>query len=92
MASLKNIKPISYIKANAAKVLDHVCETDAPYIVTQNGEARGVLLDVDTYQKMQDAFALLKIIQLSEREIQIGRAKPARQVFQELRKGLNAKK
>ena len=25
MATIKNIKPISYIKANAAKVLDHVC-------------------------------------------------------------------
>lgn len=92
MASLKNIKPISYIKANAAKVLDSVNESRTPYIVTQNGEARGVILDVDSYQKMQDAFALLRLMQISERDVQAGRAKPAKQVFQELRKGLNAKK
>jgi prevent-host-death family protein len=92
MASLKNIKPISYIKANAAKVLDHVNESHAPYIVTQNGEARGVILDVDSYQKMQDAFALLRLLQISEKDVQAGRTKPAKQVFQELRKELNAKK
>lgn len=92
MASLKNIKPISYIKANAAKVLDSVNESHTPYIVTQNGVARGVILDVDSYQKMQDAFALLRLMQISERDVQAGRAKPAKQVFQELRKGLNAKK
>lgn len=40
MTPIKNIKPISYIKANAAKVLDHVCETRAPYVVTQNGDSR----------------------------------------------------
>ena len=49
MASLKNIKPISYIKANAAKVLDSVNESHTPYLVTQNGEALGVILDVDSY-------------------------------------------
>ena len=92
MASLKNIKPISYIKANAAKVLDSVNESRTPYIVTQNGEARGVILDVDSYQKMQDAFALLRLMQISERDVQAGRTKSAKQVFQELRKGLNAKK
>lgn len=92
MAFLKNIKPISYIKANAAKVLDSVNESHTPYIVTQNGEARGVILDVDSYQKMQDAFALLRLMQISERDVQAGRTKPAKQVFQELRKGLNAKK
>lgn len=92
MASLKNIKPISYIKANAAKVLDHVNESRTPYIVTQNGEARGVILDVDSYQKMQDAFAILRLLQISEKDVQAGRVKPAKQVFQELRKEFNAKK
>ena len=62
MQKLENIKPISYIKANAAKVLDHVNETRAPYIVTQNGEARGVIVDVETFQTMQDALKLFKHI------------------------------
>ena len=46
----------------------------------------------DIPQKMQDAFALLKILQVSEKDVQAGRARPAKQVFQKLRKELNAKK
>ena len=47
---------------------------------------------IDSYQKMQDAFALLRLLQISEKDVRAGRVKPAKQVFQELRKGLNAKK
>ena len=46
----------------------------------------------DPKQKKQDAFALLRLLQMSEEDVQAGRVKPARQVFQEIRKDLNAKK
>jgi hypothetical protein len=42
--------------------------------------------NVDSYQKMQDAFALLRILQMSEKDVQAGRTKPAKQFFQELRR------
>ena len=41
--------------------------------------------NVDSFQKMQDAFALLRILQKSEKDVQAGRAKPVKQVFLDLR-------
>ena len=40
------IKPISYVKAHAAELLDRITEEREPIIITQNGEARAVLVDV----------------------------------------------
>jgi hypothetical protein len=34
-----NIKPISYLKANAAEVLQNLSENREPFMITQNGEA-----------------------------------------------------
>lgn len=34
------IKPISYVKANAAEILVELAETCQPLIITQNGEAK----------------------------------------------------
>ncbi|MCR5437473.1 MAG: type II toxin-antitoxin system Phd/YefM family antitoxin [Treponema sp.] len=80
------IKPISYIKTNAADMMNFVNEKKAPMIITQNGESRAVLIDVQSYQEMKDAFNLLKIIQLSQNDIKAGRAEPAEKVFEDLRK------
>ena len=81
-----NIKPISYIKTNAADMMRYVCEHQEPLIITQNGESKAVLLDVDSFQNMKNAFTLLKMIQLSEKDVTEGRAKPANEVFKKLRR------
>ena len=89
MQKLENIKPISYIKANAAKVLDHVNETRAPYIVTQNGEARGVIVDTETFQTMQNALKLFKLIAQSEAEIAKGKVIRQKDLFDALERELD---
>jgi prevent-host-death family protein len=65
----EDIKPISYIKAHAAEILEQVNETHRPVYVTQNGEARAVLLDVESYEKMKKAIGLLKLLAQGERDI-----------------------
>ena len=87
---MENIKPISYIKANAAKVLDHVNETRAPYRVTQNGEARGVIVDTETFQTMQNALKLFKLIAQSEAEIAKGKVIRQKDLFDALERELDA--
>ena len=67
-----DIKPISYIKTNAADMMKYVNENRNPIIITQNGEAKAVLMDIDSYQNMQNAFALLNIIKISEDEMKRG--------------------
>ncbi len=64
-----DIKPISYIKANAAEILAQVNETHRPVYVTQNGVAKAVLLDTESYEKMKKALGLLKLMAQGERDI-----------------------
>lgn len=65
----EDIRPISYIKANAAEILAQVNETHRPVYVTQNGEAKAVLLDTESYEKMKNAIGLLKMLVQGERDI-----------------------
>jgi len=73
----EDIKPVSYIKNNASDVMDYVYENKNPVIITKNGEAKAVLIDIETYQKTQDAFALLSIIKLAEDDIKAKRTRKA---------------
>jgi prevent-host-death family protein len=82
----ENIKPISYIKTNAAGMMKYVNERKTPIIITQNGEAKAVLVDIETYQDTEDAFALMNIIKIAEKDIKNGNVKKADAVFNELRK------
>ena len=80
-----NIKPISYLKANAAEVLKHLAEQREPFLITQNGEARAVLQDIVSYESTQETLALLKILALGNREIEEGKVKPIADVARRLR-------
>jgi prevent-host-death family protein len=82
----QDIKPISYIKTNAADMMRYVNDNKNPIVITQNGEAKAVLVDIESYQKMQDAFTLLKIVQLSEKDVRAGNFKDSKEVFSEIRK------
>jgi prevent-host-death family protein len=86
-----DIKPISYIKTNAADMMKYVNENKNPIIITQNGEAKAVLLDVDSYQDMQNAFSLMGIIKEAEKEIAKKDYIESDVVFAELRKRAKAK-
>jgi len=79
------IKPISYLKANAAEILDRLAEEREPLLITQNGEARAVMQDVASYEATQETLALLKILALGNREVEEGKAKPVADVVRRLR-------
>ena len=80
-----NIKPISYLKANAAEVLKHLAEQREPFLITQNGEARAVMQDIASYESTQETLALLKILALGNREIEEGQVKPIADVARRIR-------
>lgn len=79
------IKPISYLKAHAAEVLDHLSERREPMLITQNGEAKAVIQDIASYEETQETLALLKILALGNREVEEGRVKPLGKVVRRLR-------
>jgi len=84
----EDIKPISYIKTHAADMMKYVNEVRNPIVITQNGEARAVLLDIETYEEMQKAFSLLKLAQLSETQIERGEYRKIDDVFSDIEERL----
>ena len=45
------IKPISYLKAHAAEIVRNLKENPEPLVITQNGEAKAVLQDIESYEQ-----------------------------------------
>jgi prevent-host-death family protein len=79
------IKPISYLKAHAAEIVRNLGDGGEPFVITQNGEAKAVLQDIESYEQFQETAALLKIIALGKREIGDGRTEPADRAIKRLR-------
>lgn len=86
MRPSQDIKPISYVKAHSAQVLEQV-NAAGPMVITQNGEAAAVLIGVRDYEDMQESMALLKILALGRQSIEKGHGTPARDAFARLRAG-----
>ena len=79
------VKPISYLKANAAEVLTDLAERREPLVITQNGEAKAVLQDVASFEETQETLALLKILVLGHKDVASGQVKPVADVVARLR-------
>lgn len=79
------IKPISYLKANAAEVLEDLQKQRQPLIITQNGEAKAVIQDVASYEETQETLALLKILALGGEQVARGKVKSVRDIVNRLR-------
>jgi prevent-host-death family protein len=80
------VKPISYLKSHAAEIVKELSDSREPLLITQNGEAKLVVMDVFSYEEQQETMALLKILSLGTLEIEKGDFRPDDQVFAELDK------
>ncbi len=67
---LDDIEPITTLKRQASELIDRAQESRTPIVITQNGRARAVLQDVESFERDRRAFALLKLASEGEREIQ----------------------
>ena len=79
------IKPISYLKAHAAEIVRKLSDHRQPLIITQNGEAKVVIQDIESYEETQETMALLKILALGTRQIEEGKVLPAEDIIIRLR-------
>ena len=80
------VKPISYLKSHAPEIVRELTENREPMLITQNGEAKPVVMDVKTYEEQEETLALLKILALGNREIELGKFRDIEDVFAELDK------
>lgn len=83
---LSHIKPISYLKAHASELVHQLTEQREPLVITQNGEAKAVMQDVQSYQQTQETLALLKILALGNQQIEAQKVQPAKDVIKRIRR------
>ena len=79
------VKPISYLKANAAEVLADLAAQRQPLVITQNGEAKAVLQDVASFEETQETLAMLKLLALGNQDVAAGKLRPVADVVARLR-------
>ena len=85
------IKPISYLKAHAAEIIRTLGDRREPLIITQNGEAKVVVQDIDSYEQTQETVALLKILAVGNAQVESGRMQSAAEVIARLRERRQAR-
>ncbi|MGN8275428.1 type II toxin-antitoxin system Phd/YefM family antitoxin [Pseudomonas sp. SMN5] len=78
------IKPISYLKSHTADIVKTITETREPLIITQNGEAKLVVMDVKSFEEQEDTMSLLKLLAMGNKEIEEGKYRDVEDVFAEL--------
>ena len=84
----QDIKPISYLKAKTANVINDVNENQRTIIITQNGEAKAVVQDIKSYENLQNSLNLLKLIVQSENDIENNRVIDQEDMFNNLEQKL----
>ena len=80
------IKSISYLKSHAAEIVKDISESREPMLITQNGEAKLVVMDVQSYERQEETLALLKLLAMGRGDIEHGRFRDAEDVFADLDK------
>jgi prevent-host-death family protein len=81
MDRTRDVKPITYLKNRTADLVREVHDNGRTVTITQNGEARVVLMDVDTYDRWRSVMALLKVLALAEADVEARRTVPQAEAF-----------
>jgi prevent-host-death family protein len=79
----QDLKPVSYFKNNMAEVLRRLNENQGTMIITQNGEAKAAILDIQAYEDLQETLAMLEMVAQGNKNMAEGKYRPADQVLKE---------
>lgn len=85
MSQRESVKSITYLKSNAAELVREVNRDGRTVTITQNGEAKVVVMDVDTYDRWKSALTLMKLLTHGEADLQAGRTVGTDQTFKRAR-------
>lgn len=88
MPSREDIRPITYLKGKTADLVREVSEGGRAITITQNGEAKVVVMDVATYDRWRAAMALLKMLAQGEHDVARGRTVPQAEAFRRARRAI----
>ena len=72
----EDIRPITYLKNNTAELVREISRDGRTVTITQNGEAKVVVMDVESYDRMRRSIALLKLVAQGEADVEARRLVP----------------
>ena len=81
-----DIRSLSDFKRNTSDLLDRLKKTGGPLVLTINGKAEVVVQDAEAYQALLERVETIEGIQRGFADVKAGRTKPARKVFDQLRR------
>ena len=92
MKMREDIRPVTYLKSKAADLLAQLNKTHRPVVITKNGEARAVIQDPESYERMKTAVGLMKLLVQGEEDARSGKTYDQDELFQSLTKRLLGRK
>jgi prevent-host-death family protein len=78
------VKSITFLKNNTGEVMSKLAEDRQPFVITQNGEAKAVLMDVNDYDEQIHKIAMLQRLVVAAQETEQGQYRPVDEVFAEI--------
>ena len=69
----EDIVPLSSFRADVTRLMSQTRQTHRPIVITQNGRAANVFLDVADYQRLLDKLDMIMDIYKGEQDIAAGR-------------------
>lgn len=81
-----DIRSLSDFKRNTSELLKRLKKTGNPLVLTINGKAEVIVQDAEAYQELLERVETVESIQRGIADVKAGRSKPAREVFNRLRR------
>jgi prevent-host-death family protein len=85
----KDIQSLTTFRRKSREVLEEMKKSRRPVVLTVNGKAEAVVQDAESYQRLLDSAAradVYEAVRQGADDIVQGRTRPARKVFNELRR------
>lgn len=85
----KDVLSLTAFRRNSAGLLKQIKKTKRPLVLTVKGQAAAVVQDAEAYQRLLDIAAradIFEAIRQGSEDVAHGRTRPAREVFDEMRR------
>jgi len=69
----EDVKSITCLKNKTAELIREVSRENRTIVITQNGKAKAVVMDVKTYDHWRSALSILKMLTIAEAEVEVNR-------------------
>jgi prevent-host-death family protein len=86
MKLIDDIRSVTELKRKTREILNQVRQTGRPVVLTVNGKADAVLVDVRTFEKHLSAGNMAKLLAPAEDDVRAGRTRSMRSFLREFKR------